>query len=215
MEPPQKSVCPGEWNANPCSTGAANEVVSAITGLVVGIRNGALPGVADHPALQNVVIVGGGPAGLASAIRLKQLAAENDSELAVCLIEKGAEIGAHILSGAVMDPRALSELMPDWQAQGAPLGQAVTGDDILVLRNAGPKGAGMPEWGMLPIPTKLVKQGVRDMLRLSDARMSGTSYGACILHVSPESYIGGPLALVKTGDMISLDVDKRTIDMKV
>ena len=68
---------------------------------------------------------------------------------------------------------------------------------------------------MLPIPKKLVKQGVRDMVRLSDSRMSGTSYGACILHVSPESYIGGPLALVKTGDMISLDVDKRTIDMNV
>ena len=72
---------------------------------------------------------------------------------------------------------------------------------MLVLRNAGPQGGpGMPEWGMLPIPKKLVKQGVRDMVRLSDARMSGTSYGACILHVSPESYIGGPLALVRNGD---------------
>jgi dihydroxyacid dehydratase/phosphogluconate dehydratase len=84
----------------------------------------------------------------------------------------------------------------------------VTEDTVLILRNAGPQGGpGMPEWGMLPIPKKLVKQGVRDMVRISDARMSGTSYGACILHVSPESYIGGPLALVKTGDMISLDVD--------
>ncbi|MCC8429036.1 dihydroxy-acid dehydratase [Reyranella aquatilis] len=92
----------------------------------------------------------------------------------------------------------------------------VTEDTVLILRNAGPQGGpGMPEWGMLPIPTKLVKQGVRDMVRISDSRMSGTSYGACILHVSPESYIGGPLALVKTGDMISLDVDKRTIDMNV
>ena len=92
----------------------------------------------------------------------------------------------------------------------------VTEDTVLILRNAGPQGGpGMPEWGMLPIPKKLVKQGVRDMVRLSDSRMSGTSYGACILHVSPESYIGGPLALVKTGDMISLDVDKRTIDMNV
>ena len=87
----------------------------------------------------------------------------------------------------------------------------VTEDTVLILRNAGPQGGpGMPEWGMLPIPAKLVKQGVRDMVRLSDSRMSGTSYGACILHVSPESYIGGPLALVRTGDMISLDVDKRT-----
>jgi dihydroxy-acid dehydratase len=92
----------------------------------------------------------------------------------------------------------------------------VTADHVLVLRNAGPQGGpGMPEWGMLPIPKKLVKQGVRDMVRLSDARMSGTSYGACILHVSPESYIGGPLALLRTGDMIALDVDKRTIDMQV
>ena len=78
----------------------------------------------------------------------------------------------------------------------------VTADHVLVLRNAGPQGGpGMPEWGMLPIPKKLVKQGVRDMLRLSDARMSGTSYGACILHVAPEAYVGGPLALVRTGDM--------------
>jgi len=92
----------------------------------------------------------------------------------------------------------------------------VTEDTVLILRNAGPQGGpGMPEWGMLPIPKKLVKQGVRDMVRLSDSRMSGTSYGACILHVSPESYIGGPLALVKTGDMIALDVDRRTIDMNV
>ncbi len=92
----------------------------------------------------------------------------------------------------------------------------VTADHILVLRNAGPVGApGMPEWGMLPIPLKLVKQGVRDMLRLSDARMSGTSYGACILHCSPESHIGGPLALVKTGDTITVDVPNRTINMNV
>ena len=87
---------------------------------------------------------------------------------------------------------------------------------VLVLRNAGPKGGpGMPEWGMLPIPKKLLKQGVRDMLRISDARMSGTSYGACILHVAPESYVGGPLALVKTGDIIEVDVPARTINLKV
>jgi dihydroxy-acid dehydratase len=92
----------------------------------------------------------------------------------------------------------------------------VTADHILVLRNAGPHGGpGMPEWGMLPIPKKLLKQGVRDMLRISDARMSGTSYGACILHVSPEAHVGGPLALLKTGDMIRVDVAARTIDMLV
>jgi dihydroxy-acid dehydratase len=91
----------------------------------------------------------------------------------------------------------------------------VTGDDILVLRNAGPKGAGMPEWGMLPIPTKLLKQGVKDMLRLSDARMSGTSYGGCLLHCSPESFVGGPLAFVKTGDLITVDVPARRIHLEI
>ncbi|MBI5716468.1 MAG: dihydroxy-acid dehydratase [Burkholderiales bacterium] len=91
----------------------------------------------------------------------------------------------------------------------------VTGDDVLVLRNAGPKGAGMPEWGMLPIPTKLLKQGVKDMLRLSDARMSGTSYGGCLLHCSPEAHVGGPLALVKTGDRITVDVPARRIHLEV
>jgi dihydroxy-acid dehydratase len=92
----------------------------------------------------------------------------------------------------------------------------VTADHVLVLRNAGPQGGpGMPEWGMLPIPKKLVKQGIRDMVRISDARMSGTSYGACVLHVAPESYIGGPLALVKTGDRITIDVAARSISLDV
>ncbi|MEX0286521.1 MAG: L-arabinonate dehydratase [Paracoccaceae bacterium] len=95
-------------------------------------------------------------------------------------------------------------------------GLDVTADTVLVMRNAGPLGGpGMPEWGMLPIPQKLLKQGVRDMLRISDARMSGTSYGACILHVAPEAHIGGPLALVRTGDRIRVDVEARTIDMLV
>ncbi len=90
----------------------------------------------------------------------------------------------------------------------------VTADHVMVLQNAGPKGGpGMPEWGMLPIPTKLVKQGVRDMLRVSDGRMSGTSYGACILHVSPESFVGGPLALVETGDEIEISVENRSITL--
>jgi len=92
---------------------------------------------------------------------------------------------------------------------------AVTADHILVLRNAGPKGAGMPEWGMLPIPTKLLKAGVKDMLRLSDARMSGTSYGGCLLHCSPEAFVGGPLALVKTGDTITVNVPARRIHLEV
>jgi len=92
----------------------------------------------------------------------------------------------------------------------------VTEDHILIVRNMGPKGGpGMPEWGMVPIPTKLVKQGVRDMLRISDARMSGTSYGACVLHVSPESYVGGPLAFVQTGDMVTVDVEARKIHLEI
>jgi dihydroxy-acid dehydratase len=93
---------------------------------------------------------------------------------------------------------------------------AVTADSVLVLQDAGPIGApGMPEWGMLPIPKKLLAQGVRDMVRISDGRMSGTSYGTCILHVSPESRLGGPLALVRDGDMIRLDTQARALDLLV
>jgi len=93
---------------------------------------------------------------------------------------------------------------------------AVTPDHVLVLKNGGPKGGpGMPEWGQLPIPTKLLKAGVKDMLRISDARMSGTSYGACILHVAPESFVGGPLAFVQTGDEIEVDVAARRIHLHV
>ena len=92
----------------------------------------------------------------------------------------------------------------------------VTKDTVLVLRSAGPVGApGMPEWGMLPVPKKLLKEGVRDMVRVSDARMSGTSYGTCVLHVAPESAVGGPLALVKTGDLIKLDLKARRIDVLI
>lgn len=92
----------------------------------------------------------------------------------------------------------------------------VTANSVIVLRSAGPIGApGFPEWGMLPIPQKLLKQGVRDMLRISDARMSGTSYGTCVLHVSPESHVGGPLALVQTGDEIEIDVEARSIHWHV
>ena len=91
----------------------------------------------------------------------------------------------------------------------------VTADHVLVLKNAGPVGAGMPEWGMLPVPTKLLRQGVRDMMRISDARMSGTSFGACVLHVSPESAVGGPLAFVRTGDVIEVDVEARSLRLVV
>ena len=92
----------------------------------------------------------------------------------------------------------------------------VTKDSVIVLKNAGPQGApGMPEWGQLPIPKKLLAEGVRDMVRISDARMSGTSYGTCVLHVAPESFIGGPLAFVRDGDLIELDVAARKLELKV
>jgi dihydroxy-acid dehydratase len=92
----------------------------------------------------------------------------------------------------------------------------VDADSVLVLKNAGPLGGpGMPEWGQLPIPKKLLQKGVRDMLRISDARMSGTSFGACVLHVAPESFIGGPLALVQSGDLIEIDIPARRLDLLV
>jgi dihydroxy-acid dehydratase len=92
----------------------------------------------------------------------------------------------------------------------------ITRDSVIVLQNGGPLGApGMPEWGQLPIPKKLLAEGVRDMLRISDARMSGTSYGACVLHVAPESFVGGPLAFVRDGDLIELDVAARKLELKV
>jgi len=92
----------------------------------------------------------------------------------------------------------------------------VDADSVLVLKNAGPLGGpGMPEWGQLPIPKKLLQQGVQDMVRISDCRMSGTSFGACVLHVAPEAFIGGPLALVRNGDLIELDIPARRLQLKV
>jgi dihydroxy-acid dehydratase len=93
---------------------------------------------------------------------------------------------------------------------------AVDERSVLVLKNAGPLGGpGMPEWGQLPIPKKLLRKGVRDMVRISDARMSGTAFGAVVLHVSPESYVGGPLAFVQDGDSIELDVEARRLELQV
>jgi dihydroxy-acid dehydratase len=91
----------------------------------------------------------------------------------------------------------------------------ITPDSVMVLRNTGPKGAGMPEYGQLPIPDYLLARGVRDMVRISDARMSGTSYGACVLHIAPEAAVGGPLALVETGDPVTLDVPARVLSLDV
>jgi len=131
--------------------------------------------------------------------------------------------------GAVIKPTAAEPRL--WRHQGPALvfkdirdlkaridgdDLAVTPDSVLVLQNAGPVGApGMPEWGQLPVPKKLLRQGVRDIVRISDARMSGTSYGACVLHVAPEAAIGGPLALVRDGDIVSLDVEARRLDRLV
>lgn len=113
-------------------------------------------------------------------------------------------------------PALVFEDYPDLKARIDAPDLDVTPDTILVLRNAGPVGApGMPEWGMLPIPRKLLEAGVRDMVRISDARMSGTSYGTCVLHVAPESAVGGTLSLVRTGDRIEVDVPGRRIHLAV
>lgn len=131
--------------------------------------------------------------------------------------------------GAVIKPAAAEQQLhrhrgpaivfknyPDLKARIDDPALQLTADHVIVLQNAGPLGApGIPEWGMLPIPKYLLEQGVRDMVRISDARMSGTSYGACVLHVAPESFVGGPLALVQDGDLISLDVEARSLTLEI
>jgi dihydroxy-acid dehydratase len=129
-----------------------------------------------------------------------------------------------VIKHTAADPRLLQHAGPavvfknynDLEARIDDPALPVTADSVLVLQDAGPLGApGMPEWGMLPIPKKLLAQGVRDMVRISDARMSGTSYGACVLHVAPESFAGGPLAFVRDGDIIELDVPRRRLTLRV
>ncbi|HJS30918.1 MAG TPA: L-arabinonate dehydratase [Alphaproteobacteria bacterium] len=129
-----------------------------------------------------------------------------------------------VIKQSACDPKLLKHAGPavvfkDYNDMAARLDDPalpVTPDSVLVLQSAGPLGGpGMPEWGMLPLPKKILQQGVRDMVRISDARMSGTSYGTCVLHVAPESFVGGPLALVKDGDIIALDVPGRTLDLNV
>lgn len=113
-------------------------------------------------------------------------------------------------------PALVFDSYPEMKAAVEDENLDITPDHVMVLRGAGPQGGpGMPEWGMLPMPKALLKQGHRDMLRLSDARMSGTSYGACVLHVAPESHVGGPLALLRTGDIVRLDLPARRLDMLV
>ena len=129
-----------------------------------------------------------------------------------------------VIKPAAMDPKFLQHRGPAIVADSyGELKEIIndedypmTPDHVLVLRNAGPQGGpGMPEWGMIPMPKALLRQGHRDMVRLSDARMSGTSYGACVLHVAPEAFVGGPLALLQTGDIIEVDIPNRSLNMAV
>ncbi len=135
------------------------------------------------------------------------------------LAPRGAVIKASAATPALMKHTGRAVVFEDYNDMAARIDRddlEVDASSVLVLKNGGPLGGpGMPEWGMLPIPKKLLRQGVRDMLRVSDARMSGTSYGTCVLHVAPESYVGGPLALVRNGDLIELDVERRALNLKV
>ncbi len=135
------------------------------------------------------------------------------------LAPNGAVIKASAASPKLLKHTGRAVVFEDYNDMAARIDRddlEVDADSVLVLRNAGPLGGpGFPEWGMLPVPKKLLKQGVRDMVRVSDARMSGTSYGTCVLHVAPESCVGGTLALVRAGDPIELDVERRALNLKV
>jgi dihydroxy-acid dehydratase len=135
------------------------------------------------------------------------------------LAPSGAVIKAAAASPKLLKHVGRAVVFEDYNDMAARIDRddlAVDADSVLVLRNAGPRGGpGMPEWGMLPVPKKLLRQGVRDMVRVSDARMSGTSYGTCVLHVAPESFVGGPLALVRNGDPIELDVESRLLELRI
>ena len=146
------------------------------------------------------------------------------SEPALAVLKGSLAPDGAVIKPSAADPKYLQHTGPavvfrDYNDMAARIDTDaldVTPDSVLVLQNSGPEGGpGMPEWGMLPIPKKLLKAGVRDMVRLSDARMSGTSYGTCVLHVSPESFVGGPLGLVRDGDAIALDVAARRLDLLV
>ncbi len=146
------------------------------------------------------------------------------SEPAMAVLRGNLAPDGAVMKPSAADPRLLNHVGPalvfdtyaEMKARIDDPDMEVTQDTVLIMRGAGPQGGpGMPEWGMLPIPQKLLKQGVRDMLRISDARMSGTSYGACLLHVAPEAHVGGPLALVQTGDMIRIDARAGILEMDV
>lgn len=141
-----------------------------------------------------------------------------------CLLTGNLAPSGCVIKSIAADPKLLThrgpalvfDNYPEMKAKMDDPDLEVTADSVLILRSAGPLGApGFPEWGMLPIPKKLLQAGVRDMVRLSDARMSGTSYGTCVLHIAPESAVGGPLALVETGDEIEINVPERRIHWHV
>ncbi|MDH5350428.1 MAG: L-arabinonate dehydratase [Betaproteobacteria bacterium] len=147
------------------------------------------------------------------------LAAGGIGMLRGSLAPDGAVIKASAATPALMKHTGRAVVFEDYNDMAARIDRDdldVDASCVLVLKNAGPLGGpGFPEWGMLPIPQKLVRQGVKDMVRLSDGRMSGTSYGTCILHVAPEAYVGGPLAFVRNGDPIELDVERKLLNLKV
>ena len=166
--------------------------------------------------------IGNAPVWNDQVIRTRENPVREDAGLAVLrgnLAPDGAVIKHSAADPKLLCHRGRAVVFDDYADMAARIDDEaleVDAGSVLILRGAGPIGGpGMPEWGMLPIPRKLLRQGVRDMLRISDARMSGTSYGACVLHVSPESAVGGPLALVRTGDVVALDVGARSLTLEV
>jgi len=166
--------------------------------------------------------IGGAEVFNADVIRPREKALVANGSLAVLrgnLAPDGAVIKPAAAESRLLRHTGLAITFADYNDMAARIDDPalpVTADSVLVLKHAGPLGApGMPEWGQLPIPKKVLATGVRDMLRISDARMSGTSYGACVLHVAPESYAGGPLEFVQDGDLIELDVPARKLELKV
>jgi len=158
----------------------------------------------------------------ADVIRTPETALKSDGGICVLrgnLAPDGAVIKTSAMSSKFLKHSGPALVFDNYDELSAAIDDEtldVTVDTVLVLRNAGPLGGpGFPEWGMLPIPKKLLDQGVRDMVRVSDARMSGTSYGTCVLHVAPEAYIGGPLAWIRTGDTIDLDVSARRLEVRL
>ena len=193
--------------------------IRALLGRLMHLMEGEAPTVSGRTLAENVA---GAEVYDDDVIRPLDRAVSDQQTMAV-LRGSLAPDGA-VIKPIAADPKLLQHTGPalvfdDYNDLAARLDRDdtdVTRDTVLVLRNSGPIGGpGMPEWGMLPLPQKLLKAGVRDMVRISDARMSGTSYGTCVLHVAPESAIGGPLALVRTGDRITLDVPARRLELLV